>query len=929
MSTPTVGSPRLEYGTDTSPVPAPRVSWITTAAPDGWLQSGAELRLATTDGEQTATVDGGASVLVEWPFTPLTARQRGDLSVRVRGEGGDWSEWSEPVSFSATFLDDGEWTAQFVGLADPAERATPYLLRHEFEVRPGLERATWYATALGVYEAGINGTTVDDQFLKPGWTPYQYRLVHETTDVTGLVNEGSNAIGVSVTGGWYTENFGFRDGARPVYGPQPSFAGQLLLEYADGSSEWIVTGSDWRISDRSPVIRAGIYLGEDYDARRIQDGWDRPGFDASGWADAAVMDAGPVPGPRTGPVVRVTETLSPVEVITTPSGKTILDFGQNLVGRLRIRVSGPAGHEVTLRHAEVLEDGELGIRPLRAARAMDVFTLAGAGVEEYAPTFTFHGFRYAQIDGWPGALDPAAIVAEVIGSDLRRTGWFESSDPMVNRLHENVVWGMRGNFLYLPTDCPQRDERLGWTGDIQVFAPTASFLFDTNGFLASWLQDLALEQEAAGGVPFIVPDVLDSAHTPAAAWGDAATLVPETLYQRFADRGLVATQYPSMKAWVDQLLELAGERHLWEGMFQFGDWVDPDAPPEDPAKAKTDKDLVASAYLFRSSVALADAARLLGYEEDAEFYTDRAEEVRAAWLREYATPAGRLVSDAQTAYALAICFGIVSGDMAQTMGDRLAWLTRRDGYRIGTGFVGTPLVNDALSSTGHVLAATRMLLQTECPSWLYSVSMGATTIWERWDSLLPDGSINPGEMTSFNHYALGAVADWLHRVVAGMAPDEPGYRRIRIAPTPLPGLTHASAAFDSAYGRITSGWERTDEGIVVTATVPPNATAVVVLPDGARHEVGSGQHRWVVASQPEAPTTDLTPDTSLAAIQDDPGAYASLMSAMRDLDPEMAAEFSLRTAWLPTQTLGNSMGFLSPVFRDGVFKALEAAKSQR
>jgi alpha-L-rhamnosidase len=484
---------------------------------------------------------------------------------------------------------------------------------------------------------------------------------------------------------------------------------------------------------------------------------------------------------------------------------------------------------------------------------------------------------------------------------------------MVSRLHENVLWGMRGNFLYLPTDCPQRDERLGWTGDIQVFSPTASYLYDCDGFLASWLVDLALEQQAADGVPFIVPDVLDSAKVPAAAWGDVAVFLPWVLYQRFADLGVLEAQYPSMKAWVDQLLAIAGERHLWEGGFQFGDWVDPDSPPDLPAKAKADADLVASAYLFRSTSLLAEAAALLGETGDATRYEAEAEAARQAWLAEYVTPSGRILSDAQTSYALAIEFGIAGAELRRQMGDRLAWLARRDGYRISTGFVGTPLVTDALSRTGHLREAGRMLQQTECPSWLYPITMGATTIWERWDSLLEDGSINPGEMTSFNHYALGAVADWLHRVVGGLAPAVPGYHRIDVAPQPIPGLDWATTRHDTPYGTAEAGWRRLEGGrIEITATVPANSSAHVLLPDGQEYDVAAGQYSWTVVGEPEPAPSVVTTSTSLAAIMDDPVAYRTVLDAFSRIDPSIATGFRKRMAWVPNQPLFGAFSLISP-----------------
>jgi alpha-L-rhamnosidase len=526
--------------------------------------------------------------------------------------------------------------------------------------------------------------------------------------------------------------------------------------------------------------------------------------------------------------------------------------------RLRVRDQAP-GQEVMIRHAEVLEHGELGVRPLRTAKATDAYVLAGGPLEVLEPSLTFHGFRYAGIEGL-AEVRAEDVEAVVVGSDLRRTGWFSSSDPQLDRFHENVVWGMRGNFLDVPTDCPQRDERLGWTGDIQVFAPTASFLFDSAGFLSSWLADLAAEQRPDGSVPFVVPDVLETPGPAAAAWGDAATLVPWVLYQRTGDVGLLARQLPSMRAWVDHIAGLAGADRLWTGGFQFGDWLDPTAPPDAPFKAQADPDVVATAHLARSAEVVGLAAAAVGDADMAEKYARLAGEVRDAFAREFVTPAGRVLSDSPTVYALALEWALLpTQDQRHRAGDRLADLVRSSGFRISTGFVGTPLITDALTNRGHLDVAYRLMLQTGCPSWLYAVTMGATTVWERWDALLPDGTINPGEMTSFNHYAFGAVADWLHRTVAGLAPAAPGYRELLVRPAPARGLTSAAARHRTPYGDVEVAWERSQGRLRLHVVVPVGAAATVFVPGQAEPvPVGHGTHVWQTAD----PTAD---DRTLAA----------------------------------------------------------------
>jgi alpha-L-rhamnosidase len=733
------------------------------------------------------------------------------------------------------------------------------LLRHEFALDPdhgAVRSATLHATAHGVFEVYLNGRPVSDEVLTPGWSSYEWRLRYRSYDVTELLSPTS-VLGFALGNGWFRGRLGW-GGFRNLYGEELGVFAQLEIEFADGHRQTVVTDDQWTAGP-SAVTANDLYDGQTIDARRRSNDWLQPGFAGRDWTGVHAGELDQATLTRyIGPAVRRQEELAPVELSTSPAGKTLVDFGQNLVGWIRTRVEGPAGTTITLRHAEVLEHGELGVRPLRTAAATDRFILSG-DEDVFEPTFTFHGFRYAEVEGWPGGIDALrqaqeALTAVVVSSELRRTGTFECSNELLNQLHRNVVWGTRGNFLDVPTDCPQRDERLGWTGDIAAFAPSAAYLFDVKDFLRDWLADLDVEQRAADGmVGHVIPDVLKrlpvqrskfGKQDSTAVWSDAAVWVPWALWQAYGDSQVLADSFDAMAAHLRRVESKLSPTGLWDTGFQFGDWLDPTAPPDEPAQAKADIGVVATACLFRSADLASQAAEVLGRSDEATEFRALADRTRAAFDQHYVSPDGTIASDAPTVYALAITFGLLDDDLAELAGKRLATLVADGGFHIQTGFAGTPFVTDALARTGHLDHAYSLLLQTECPSWLYPVTMGATTIWERWDSMLPDGTINPGQMTSFNHYALGAVADWMHRTLGGIAPLEPGYSRVLVAPQPGGGITWAKAGLETRHGRVAVFWQQEPgRELSLEVEVPDSVTAVVRLPNGIEHEVGAGQHR--------------------------------------------------------------------------------------
>jgi alpha-L-rhamnosidase len=732
------------------------------------------------------------------------------------------------------------------------------LLRTEFGLEEGhgqVARATLHATAQGVFEAYLNGQPVSDDVLSPGWSSYEWRLRYRSYDVTSLL-QPSSVLGIALGNGWFRGRLGW-SGSRAIYGKELAALAQLEIEFSDGYVQAVVTDESWAAGP-SAVIVNDLYDGETIDARRYSEDWLERGFSDASWTGVhrTELDFTTLT-PYIGPPTSRQEERRPIKIWTSPAGKTLVDFGQNLVGWVKAHVQGPPGTTVTLRHAEVLENDELGTRPLRSAKATDRFILSG-GDDVFEPTFTFHGFRYVEVDGWPGGDDAlrqaqGALTAIVVHSELRGTGEFECSNELLNQLHRNVVWGLRGNFLDVPTDCPQRDERLGWTGDIAVFTPAATCLFDVEDFLRDWLKDLAAEQQAAGGrVPPVVPDILKYLDRPkhwpvpdtTAIWSDAAVWVPWSLWWAYGNRQVLADQFDSMAAHVRRIESRLSPTGLWDEGFQFGDWLDPTAPPEEPGLSRADNGVVATACLYRDAHIVRDVATLLGRHEDAEYFGTLAERTRAAFNDHYVRPEGVIHSDAETTYALAIVFGLLDPDDEQVAGDRLDALVAKSGYHIQTGFAGTPFLTHALTETGHLDTAYRLLLQTECPSWLYPVTMGATTIWERWDSMLPDGTINPGQMTSFNHYAFGAVAYWMHQIIGGIAPLEPGYSRVLIAPQPGGDIHWARSSLETRHGKIAVSWSRDDDGLIeLDVAVPNGVTALVQLPNTPAQEFGSGQHR--------------------------------------------------------------------------------------
>ena len=838
---------RCEYTVDPLGIDArqPRLSWQLSADARGVVQAAYQIRVAeSAEGLaanpiwDTGRVDSDQSIHVVYEGPTLVSGRRYYWQVRVWDGDGAVSDWSAPAFWEMGLLDPSDWQASWITPAwdEDLTAAEPApMLRTSFTVEGQVREARAYVTSLGLYEVELNGRRVGDQVFTPGWTSYDTRLQYQTYDVTGLLEPGANAVGATLGDGWYRGHMTW-DMRRNVYGEHLALLLQLRITYTDGRVQIVGSDASWKATT-GPIRMADIYNGEHYDARLEKRGWSRAGYDDGAWSGVRLIDhPKDVLIAPAGPPVRKVEEITPVAILHTPAGETVFDMGQNMVGWVRLTVRGAAGTTVTLRHAEVLDrDGNLYTDNLRSAQQTIRYTLAGGGIEVYEPHFTFQGFRYVAVDGLPGTPTLGNLTGVVIHSDMTPTGSFETSNPAINQLQHNIVWGQKGNFLDVPTDCPQRDERLGWTGDAQVFAPTAAFNMDVAGFFTKWLGDLAADQKPNGSIPWVIPDVVSRGSATgggATGWADAGVVIPWTLYVVYGDTRILETQYESMKAWIGYMRDRAGDDLIWDGDPHFGDWLAYSTDRSDYPGATTDKDLIATAYFAHSTSLLQRIATILGKESDAVRYSALLDDIKQAFRREYVTANGRVASNTQTAYALALSFGLMpEGQDAEAAG-RLARDVRAFGNHITTGFLGAPLVSRSLSDHGYLDVAYDLLNQDTYPSWLYPVKTGATTIWERWDGIKPDGSFQDPGMNSFNHYAYGAIGEWMYRVVAGLEadPDEPGYKHVRIRPQPGGGLTYARATLNTMYGVTASAWELVDGQFRLDVTVPPNTHATVRLP---------------------------------------------------------------------------------------------------
>lgn len=843
---PSVTNLRTEYKTDPIGIDVrqPRLSWQLRSDERGVIQSAYQIQVAEEPDFKTVLWDSGRtagdrSIHVPYGGPALVSGRRYYWRVRVWDGRDQASEWSAPAFWEMGLLSPGDWKAKWISPdwdEDTTKSQPCPMLRGAFRVSKPVRSARAYATSLGLYELHLNGRRVGDQLFTPGWTSYRKRLQYQTYDITELVRQGENAVGVILGDGWYRGYLGWRD-RRNVYGDRLAALVQIQLTFTDGSTQLVGSDESWKATT-GPILASDIYMGETYDARLEKPGWSAPGYDVSGWRGVRVLDhRKEILIAPAGPPVRRIEEIRPVKILRTPAGDTVVDMGQNMVGWIRLKASGPAGATVTLRHAEVLDkEGNFYTANLRSAKQTDRYTLRGGGEETFEPHFTFHGFRYVAVDGYPGELTLEALTGIVIHSDMKRTGEFETSKPLLNQLQHNIVWGQKGNFLDVPTDCPQRDERLGWTGDAQVFSRTAAFNMDVAAFFTKWLGDLAADQNPDGKVPHVIPDVLGGAAS--AAWADAATIVPWNMYLVYGDTRLLERQYPSMKAWVEYMRRTAGGSYLWNTGQHFGDWLAFATTRSDYPGATTSKDLIATAFYAHSTELLSKAAAVLGKEEDARFYSALADRVKRAFQSEFVTANARVGENTQTAYALALEFELIPESMRLEAVRRLAADVAAHGH-LTTGFVGASYLCHVLSRYGQLDVAYRLLNREAYPSWLYPVTRGATTIWERWDGLKPDGTFQDPGMNSFNHYAYGAIGDWMYRVVAGLdaAPDGPGYKHVLIRPRPGGGLTSARAALQTMYGRAESAWRLEGGRFELRAVIPPNTRATITIPRAALERV--------------------------------------------------------------------------------------------
>jgi alpha-L-rhamnosidase len=839
-------------------VPSPRFSWQLESDAMCVVQSSFRLQVSRQDPTflshiwDSGTLLSDKSVHVEYTGDALLPRTRYYYRVRVKDTCGNDTGWSEAAFWETGLMDPSNWKAQWI----TAETGTVPYFRKEFDIHGKILSARIYATALGIYELRLNGSRIGDSYFAPGWTNYKKRVQYQTYDITDMLKDGTNAIGAVVGKGWYAGDLAWKND-RIIYGDRQALLLQMHMIYTDGREEVLISDTGWKTSV-GPILMSEIYHGETYDARLEEQDWDQPRFDDVCWASAKPFEytAGSIVSQENEPV-SIMDEIAPVGIIKTPKGETVLDFGQNMVGWVRFNVKGPKGTEVVIKHAEVLDqDGNFYTVNLRNAKQTITYILKGEGTESFQPHFTYQGFRFVMLENYPGDPDPADFRGMVLYSGMEATGYFKCSDDLVNKLQHNILWSQKGNFLDIPTDCPQRDERLGWTGDAQMFIGTACFNMKTDAFFTKWLRDLYSEQTIEKGVPFVIPNMLSESNVQSSsAWGDAAAICPWTIYRCYDDKRLLNEQYDSIRLWVEYIRRQGDNEYLWNTGFHFGDWLGLDAKSGNIIGA-TPVDLISTAFYAYSADILAKSAEVLGKTDDMEIYSELHDKIAENFRMEFMTPNGRLASPTQTAHVLALMFGLVEEKHKKRTIETLVKLIEENKCRLETGFVGTPYLCFVLSNNGYNDLAYKLLLQKDYPSWLYPVTKGATTIWEHWDGIREDGSYWDGNMNSFNHYAYGSVGDWLYRVVAGISEGLPGYKHINIKPMPGEGLDCAEARYDSVYGPIVSSWTKTKDHFKLDIEIPANTTATVTLPAagtciqlsgpaaGLIFDIGSGRYSF-------------------------------------------------------------------------------------
>ncbi len=840
--------------------PQPRLSWILQSGERQQRQTAYQVLVSDTQAGLEANrgniwdsgrVQSHQSTHVEYAGQPLRSGRQYWWKVRVWDQDGQASSYSRAASWQMGLLAPSDWQAHWIsfdtGPAVEMEMKPSPCLRREFVVDQPIVRATLYATARGLYRLRLNGAPVGDAVLAPDWTDYNRRICYNTYDVTEQIRPGANAIAAVLGDGWYCGYVGWQ-GGRNHYGAYPELFVQLHLEGADGNTVIVGTDGAWKGAS-GPIRFSDLLMGEHYDARRELSGWDRAGFEDAGWGAVATdHNQSRLVASQAEPV-QVVERIPARSVDQPAPGIYVFDLGQNFAGWVRMKVRGEAGTPVQLRYGELLNaDGTVYTGNLRTAKATDTYILKGEGDEEWEPHFTYHGFRYVEVRGFPGMPSPETITGCVVHSHVPQVGQFECSNPMVNQLWRNILWGQRSNFVSIPTDCPQRDERLGWLGDVLVFARTACLNMDSAAFFTRWMTNVEDAQSSEGAFPDVAPRLVTNTDG-APAWGDAGIFLPWTLCQLYGDRRIIERHYAAMTRWMDYIHEANPSLlRLERRNRDYGDWVS--------YKADTSRDMLATAFWAHDAYLMAEMARVIGRPDDAAGYGQLFQDIRDAFVEAFVSADGRIKGDTQTGYVLALHMDLLPAELRAPAARRLVDDIKQRDWHLSTGFIGTSYLLPVLAEAGYLDVAYRLLLNDTIPSWGYMIARGATTIWERWDSLTADNQVfDPSTptflhptmgpvagMNSFNHYAFGVVGEWLYRYVAGIDVDPagPGYQQIRIQPHPGGGLSSARASYESVHGTITSDWRLSGGELQLTVSIPANTTATVYIPGSSPNEITEG-----------------------------------------------------------------------------------------